>query len=170
MCHQLERTSIGKALQRGLERLAVFVPADDLELPRPAKALDGRSSAELLGLQDRLESLYVAMLVTIASRGFHAIGELFISSPAQLARYRCELSDVPNLLVRVTARPDVVESREEARGNRFVGTAAGHLARDAPGDGFDLVVDTSALSIESAAALVIESIQAIERRDPTLQL
>lgn len=156
------KTTIGKALQRRLDRLAVFVPADDLDLPRPSKSLDGRSDSELFALQDRLESLYLAVLVTIASRGFHAIGEVFISAPEQRERYRRELAPVQHLLVRVTAPPDVVQARERARGDRYSGTAAGHLARDRSGGGFDVVLDTALLSSESAADLVVARIQAIE--------
>ena len=103
------------------------------------------------------------MLVTIATRGFHAIGEVFISSPEQMRRYRDELTSVRYLIVRVTAPLEVVEARERVRANRHLGTAARQIGLDRVHDGFDLTLDAAHLSTEAAADMVISRLQAIER-------
>lgn len=159
------KTSIGRALQRRLRRVAVFVPADDLDLPRPSRALDGLAIPDLLDLQDRLESLYFGLLAAAARRGFHAIGEVFLSSPAQLSRCRVELAEVPRLLVRVTTPAGIAERRERQRGDRHPGTVKGHLANDHLGDEFDLVLDTAGCTPEEAADRVVRR---IEGRDGSL--
>jgi len=69
------------------------------------------------------------------------------------------LSDCPVLFVKVTCDLEELRRREKARGNRTVGHAEKLLGLLAPKEGYDLVIDTHAVSTEDAAETIIDAVQ-----------
>ena len=64
----------------------------------------------------------------------------------------------PLLLVQVSCPPDILAQRERERGNRAPGSTAASLEYLYPKDGYDLTVDTGALTAEACSEVIFEKL------------
>lgn len=84
------------------------------------------------------------------------IDDVFLDGVVSQERTRSRLSGLEVLWVGVHCAPDIAAAREQARGDRPVGMAAGQALRVHDGVAYDLVVDTGAATPEKCARLIAD--------------
>jgi chloramphenicol 3-O phosphotransferase len=70
------------------------------------------------------------------------------------------LAGRPHRLVAVVCPLDVLEAREQARGNRRIGQARAQHERVLAGASYDLVIDTHALALDDCVDRVVALLSA----------
>ena len=81
-----------------------------------------------------------------------------ITSERIFRQLQTACGDVPLRPVRVSCPPEVLLAREKARGNRSPGSAEASLAYLCPKDGYELTVDTHAMTAEACAARILAAL------------
>ncbi|MBR5114329.1 MAG: AAA family ATPase [Oscillospiraceae bacterium] len=101
-------------------------------------------------------------LLEAASRALRSCGGVIIDHVITSKRIFDQLTDAFHAcnmkLIRVTCPREILKTREAARGNRCPGSAEASDAYLFPKDGYDLTVDTHAMSAEECAERIFESI------------
>lgn len=95
-----------------------------------------------------------AAAVAFADAGYDVVVDTVFERAECVATAQAMLARHEHALVAVTCALDVLEARERARGNRRIGQARGQRERVLHDARYDLVVDTSAMSIAECTAAV----------------
>jgi len=152
------KTSAGRALQSVTELPAIFIPGDDLDLPRHARSLERLRELpphEANRLEAELDSAYLHGLNSFVQHGFHAIGELIFKEPARTATCLRVLTEIPHLLVLLQCDADVRRTRERLRNDRPLGLSDKTSDTARPSNvRFDLELDTSELTPQAVAEAI----------------
>jgi chloramphenicol 3-O phosphotransferase len=104
---------------------------------------------------ERLAAGMRAALAAFARAGNDLIVDDVFIDPAWLDGWRKELAGLEWLLVGVLAPLDVLEEREQARGNRILGEARAQVDVIHRGIVYDLTVDTAVQSPEECAGAIL---------------
>lgn len=161
------KTAVGTALHGRLPRPSVFIPGDALKLPEgsPAqnaiRAMSREAQFEFILATDRA---YYGALESYRQQGIHAIGEVGIFNQPRRELLMEELQRLPIRLIRLTSAEQARVEREAARGDRWVGISAYTAENEETDMPFDLVIDTTAITAEEAADVIIEHIARIATR------
>ena len=158
------KSSIARALQARLPEPWLVFAVDDLiaamppSMPADAGGITfGSDGAVTVG--DRFIALNVAWehgIAAMVRAGAPVIvDDLFLRGRTNQDRWRAALGDLPVLWVGVHCEPAVLAEREQARGDRAIGMAAGQLPLVHTGVGYGLEVNTTHQSPEACAALIV---------------
>jgi chloramphenicol 3-O phosphotransferase len=93
-------------------------------------------------------------IAALAAQGNHLIVDDVMFDASEAAEYRRLLGGCDLRLVGLFAPLAVLEQREMARGDRAIGLARGQMARVHRGIGYDLEIDTSAMSAAEVAGAI----------------
>lgn len=102
-----------------------------------------------------LTEVMFASVAAFAGRGFDVVVDTVFERPECIEACQRALEGVNVSFVGLTCPVDVLECRERARGNRPVGLARGQSGRIHDGCVYDLMLDTSELSVDACAARII---------------
>jgi len=103
----------------------------------------------------RVERAWMRSVATIARDEVNVfIDDVFLGGAASQQRWRVALGDVSHRFVAVHCARDVLLEREQARGDRHIGSAAGQFDRVHDGVDYDFEVDTTNASTAECAAAI----------------
>jgi chloramphenicol 3-O phosphotransferase len=102
-----------------------------------------------------LSEAMLATAIAFADRGFLTIVDTVFERTESLQRLREVFGHRRYHLVAVTCPVDVLETREQARGNRRLGQAREQHQRVLQGAVYDLYLDTHALELEACVMQVL---------------
>jgi chloramphenicol 3-O phosphotransferase len=136
---------------------------DERWMESGSKAADGFKWTEGVGMVPgpaglRLAAGMRAAVAAIARADNGVLVDDVFIEPAWLDDWRRVLAGLEWLLVGVFAPLDVLEERERARGNRIAGEARAQFDVIHRDIAYDVAIDTSRLSPEEAAAVVLAAI------------
>lgn len=106
-----------------------------------------------------------AMTVAIARAGLDLIIDDIAFGEEQIHPWRDCLREFPTLWVGITASLATLTAREQARGDRLGGSARDQLARVHVGVTYDLMLDTTALTIPVAVGRIIAALPPTHREN-----
>jgi chloramphenicol 3-O phosphotransferase len=170
------KTTIATALQERLPDPYLRVSLDALIDAMPAKVNDwtGHGPAPGYSFQatddgsghlvqrivagpygKRIAPAFRAMAVALARSGLDLIIDDIAFGAEQVRPWRDCLRDFPTLWVGITASVATLVAREEARGDRLGGSARDQHARVHVGVDYDLLLDTTSLTIAEAVERII---------------
>ncbi|MCB1135941.1 MAG: AAA family ATPase [Chlamydiia bacterium] len=95
-----------------------------------------------------------AIVLCLLQEGHHLILDDIPLSPADFLKWKETLKGWSSLYVGVTAPLDVLEHRESTRGDRMVGSARAQYHASRMDFGYDLVLDSSLLTLSDQLALI----------------
>jgi len=163
------KTTVARAVQRLSDEPWVYLgidtfwnAVDERWMEHGSRAADGflwATDATIVPgpAGQRLAAGMRAAVAALAKAGNDVlVDDVFLDS-AWLDDWRRLLADLEWILVGVLAPLHVLEKRERARGNRIVGEARAQIASIHEGVPYDLTVDTSRLSPEEAARIILAS-------------
>jgi len=163
------KTSLSRALQRRLPRPWLTFGVDSLIAAMPPQ-LEGAPEGLMIYADGRvttgpawqaLEADWRRALGAMARSGVRlVIDEVMFGGAEAQAQWNAALAGLSVLWVAVTCDPAEMARREAARGDRVVGMSALQAGIVHGGVVYDLEVDTSALSPEECAKLVLERVLA----------
>jgi chloramphenicol 3-O phosphotransferase len=90
------------------------------------------------------------MVVALARCDLNLIIDDIAFGAEPVQTWRDCLAEFAVLWVGITASPETLDAREQARGDRLTGSARDQLARVHQGVSYDLLLDTTDLSIADA--------------------
>jgi chloramphenicol 3-O phosphotransferase len=103
----------------------------------------------------RVEQAWMRSIGNIARDGVNVfIDDVFLGGSASQQRWHAALGDVPHRFVAVRCERNVLLEREQARGDRHIGSAADQIDRVHAGVTYDIEVDTTNTSTEDCAATI----------------
>jgi len=169
------KTTIARALQATLAEPYLYLSSDTLIDLMPSKTNDWSGERSAVGYfferavdeagsevfrvakgayGEKMFPAFRAMVLALARSDLKLIIDdiAFGEEPARL--WRDCLRDFTVLWIGVTASAEALIAREAARGDRLVGSARGQLARVHTGVTYDLLLDTTDLSVEAIVALI----------------
>jgi chloramphenicol 3-O phosphotransferase len=121
--------------------------------------VDGGITFRAGPIGDRLLASYRGTVAAMAHNGLNVIvDEVVLDEAAWLDWVQC-LEALPVLWVRVDCPIDVLEAREQERGDRLPGLARSQLATVHRHPTYDLVVDTAASDAAACAARVAAAVR-----------
>ncbi len=146
----LPQTWLADGIDRLLEMLPPALRDDDAGLKLQ------RDNVFTVGPElRRAEHAWMAGVARMARDGANiVVDDVFLGGRASQARWRDALTDVPLRFIAVHCAPDVLAARERARGDRFVGTAAGQAAVVHESVAYDFEVDTTFTPCATCAAAI----------------
>ncbi|MFN8511097.1 MAG: AAA family ATPase [Thermomicrobiales bacterium] len=97
-----------------------------------------------------------ALIVTLARTDLSVIVDDIAFGQEQVQPWREELRDFDVLWVGVTADLATLMAREQARGDRLVGSARDQAARVHAGVTYDLMIDTTATATDAAVRQILD--------------
>ena len=142
------KSSAGVELQRITRLPSVFMPSDDLELPRPStfmNSLSSMTSAERNKAQLALDHAYTAALAAFPPQGAHAIGEVILKDADRLRAWRSGMAPVRHRLVHLYCDQEELQRREDGRNDRPRGLAVATAKEEISCDP-DLELDVTSLN------------------------
>lgn len=151
------KTSIGRCLQELLPRPWLLVGVDDLIDVAPSSVISyGPQGDVVLGEQWRaLEAAWSSGVAAMARAGAGVIiDDVFLDGALSQRRTGHHLEGLNVLWVGVRCAPEVAAAREQVRGDRPAGMAAGQAEVVHRGVDYDVVVDSGASSAEDCARLI----------------
>jgi len=92
----------------------------------------------------------------ISDQGKDVIVDTVICSLHSFASFATKLAGYPVIMVKVACPIEELNRREAARGDRDIGLAAGQADIMVPRDGYDLIADTHALSVNECACRIMD--------------
>ncbi len=98
-----------------------------------------------------LTEAVLAGAVSFANRGFDVVVDTVFERVESLIATQTALTNLPHSLVAVTCPIEVLETREQVRGNRSVGLARGQYRRVFQGAVYALTIDTALDTPETCA-------------------
>lgn len=104
-----------------------------------------------------------AMTVALARSGLDLIIDDIAFGEEQVRPWRDCLREFPTFWVGITASVATLTAREQARGDRLGGSARDQLARVHVGVTYDLMLDTTALTIPAAVGRIIAALPPTHR-------
>lgn len=99
------------------------------------------------------------ILDVVAKQGFNIVVDSFITTQDELKPYKERLAKYNMFFVYLYATEQIIESREETRGNRLKGSAIHWLKHFVCKDDHDIIVDTSAVSVEEICNKILNHIK-----------
>lgn len=180
------KSTIARAVQAGLSTPFLIFGVDTLiDAMPPALSTDPTDPMDLTDLTDptdpadpaglvitddgqvlpgaefrRLENGWYRGLAEMARAGVGVIlDEVFLGGAASQARVRAAFDGLRICWVAVRCDPAVAAAREAARGDRVAGMAALQAESVHLGVDYDLQVDSSALSLEVCARLIVAAVE-----------
>jgi chloramphenicol 3-O phosphotransferase len=170
------KTTVAKALQEALSEPYLHIGIDKLIGFMPDKINNWTGGEALLGfswkesLDPTGNSIYeiqcgpfakkiirtlkdIALL--LASQGYHLIIDDVAFDPIEVEEWKELLKGYHTLYVGVLTPLDILEEREQRRGNRFPGTARGQYFKVHQNVSYDLEINTHTESLQT----IIESIK-----------
>lgn len=151
------KTSIGRCLQELLPRPWLLLGVDDLIDVAPSSVISyGPHGEVVLGEHWRaLEAAWSAGVAAMARAGAGVIvDDVFLEGVASQQRTGDYLDGLEVLWVGVHCPPEVAAAREQARGDRPAGMAAGQAKVVHRGVAYDVVVDSGSTTAEGCARLI----------------
>lgn len=145
------KTTIGRALQRELGSSCVYVDVDSLWGSLPQDTVVGAK------VFTDLTDVLFAQAARWASLGYQVVADTVFENRecvAICARH-CEGHDT--YLVAVTCSLEVLEQREQARGDRRVGLARGQAMRVHTYVASDLMVDSSTQAPDTCVSVIVDA-------------
>ena len=100
----------------------------------------------------------LAKALALLETGSGVIIDHVITSERIFDQLTEHLSSYPIRSVHIACPPDILKSRELARGNRCIGSAEASVEYLFPKEGYDLVVDTGTKSPAENALLIIKAL------------
>jgi chloramphenicol 3-O phosphotransferase len=162
------KTSIAKALQEKLTDPYMHISVDNFFHFLPERFLNPTSLEEI----DRLGNLipnvisgFHKCIAALATAGNYLIVDHVLQEQDWLKKCVESLEELDVLFVGVKCPLEIAERREKERGNRNIGTARYQIDRVHAHDQYDIVVNTSILTIEACASEIMEKMQ--ERTQPS---
>lgn len=159
------KTSIARCLQSMLTTPRLLLGIDDLTRAAPDKGInDGTllrvSETGHVEIGPGWQSLETSWYIGIATIAAHGTGlivdEVFLDGGAGQERLRKALRGLEVLWVGVTCDHEVARAREALRPDRVAGQADSQALVVHEGVEYDLIVDTSHVTSESCAALILD--------------
>lgn len=150
-------TSIGRCLQELLPWPWLLLGVDDLIDVAPSSVISyGARGEVVLGEQWRaLEAAWSRGVAAMARAGAGVIiDDVFLEGALSQQRTRDSLEGLDVLWVGVRCAPEVATAREQARGDRPAGMAAGQAEVVHRGVVYDVVVDSGCASAQECVALI----------------
>jgi chloramphenicol 3-O phosphotransferase len=128
---------------------------------QPIVAADGSTVYRVVAGEygRRIGPAFRAMVVALARCDQNLIIDDIAFGAEQLQAWRDCLGEFVVLWVGITASPETLAARERARGDRLAGSARDQLARVHHGVSYDLLLDTTDLSIADAVERIVARIQ-----------
>ena len=164
------KTTVARAFQERAARVFLNFSIDSILYALPPRALDHLTNGTAIpGLPyQELDIAYYACLRELAALGRDLVTDNAITSRAQAERLVAAVTGHRVLLVSVYAPPEVLDERERARGDRVSGLASRQLATIDQWLEYDLAIDSSIESADSAAERIVaalsnEALTAFER-------
>lgn len=151
------KTSIGRRLQELLPRPWLLLGVDSLIDIAPSSIISyGPQGEVVVGEQwHALETAWSRGVATMARAGVGVIiDDVFLDGAVSQRRTGDYLEGLEVLWVGVRCAPEVAAAREQARGDRPVGMAAGQADVVHRGVAYDVVVDSGFTSTEECARLI----------------
>jgi chloramphenicol 3-O phosphotransferase len=164
------KTTVARAVQRLADepwvRLGIdafWGAIDERWMERGPRAVEGcawMEDAKIVPgpVGQRLAAGMRAALAAFARAGNDLIVDDVFVDPAWFDGWQNELAGIEWLLVGVLAPLDVLEEREQARGNRILGEARAQVDVIHRGIEYDLTVDTSVQSPEECAGAILAAL------------
>jgi chloramphenicol 3-O phosphotransferase len=160
------KTSLLRALQDACETPLLDLGIDRFIWALPGRYLDRPLWDDVLGRADqagetghRLVSAMHHAIRSAALQGWRVIADHVLIEPAWLEEAACLFIDLPVWLVGVRCPLETLEARERARRNRTLGQARRQFELIHRPGIYDVEVDTSVLSPEQAAAVVLARVR-----------
>lgn len=156
------KTSIARAFQELAPRVFLNFSIDSVLLALPPSALARiASGADISDLEyPRLARAFHACVRQLLDLGHDLVIDNAITARYQADLLIAALSEHDVLMVGIDCPVDVLGERERRRGDRREGLAAQQCERIHLWLLYDLMVDTSTVSAEDAAAKIVESLVA----------
>ena len=143
------KSTLAKAVRARRGQGAALVSIDQLfAFMHP----DARNNWQLFST---LTNALFANVVALHDGGYDVIAETVFERADCIAAMQRILRDRPYRLVAVTCPLDVLDAREQARGNRRLGQAREQHARVLHAARYDLELDTHAMSLETCVERVL---------------
>ena len=155
------KTSLAKVLQATAPSPAFHISLD--AFVSMSNRRDMRSDAERAEAYKLHCENFRATLARIVQTHFDMVVDLVLRDEAELQACIKALSARTTYLIGVTAPLDVLEARERLRDDRASGIAREQMADPVYQREYDLVLDTSKMSSEAAAAAIQKLIDERER-------
>lgn len=170
------KTTIARALQATLAEPYLYLSSDTLIDLMPSKTNDWSGERSAVGYfferavdeagsevfrvakgtyGEKMFPAFRAMVLALARSNLKLIIDDIAFGEEQVRLWRESLRDFMVLWIGVTASAEALIAREAARGDRLVGSARDQLARVHTGVTYDLLLDTTDLSVEVIVALII---------------
>lgn len=151
------KTSIGRRLQDLLPQPWLLLGVDDLIHIAPSSLVSYGPNGEVV-FSDHwraLERAWARGVATMARAGAGVlIDDVFLDGVASQQRTNDDLEGLNVLWVGVHCAPEVAAARERARGDRPAGMAAAQAEIVHRGVNYDVIVDSSSLSVDDCARLI----------------
>jgi chloramphenicol 3-O phosphotransferase len=167
------KTSIAKALQENLSEPYMHISLDNFFHFLPESIFNPTTQKEndrLVSLIPKVVSGFHKSITGLATTGNHLIVDHVLQEEDWLKECVEVLQELDVLFVGVKCPVEIVELREKARGDRDIGTARYQMGRVHAHDLYDLVLDTSTLSIEACMNKIMEAMPKIPRPSAFQQL
>ena len=153
------KTSLAQVLQRRLKMLYMHVSIDGFGQMFPEEVEEPISPETVAMIQTNLIAGFHRCLGALAHTNNYVIADHVLQESAWWAECAQILADMSVLLVQVWCPLEELERREAARGDRRVGMARKQFDKVYGSGVYDVMVDTSQLSSDESAQVVLEHIR-----------
>lgn len=151
------KSSIGRRLQELLPQPWLLIGVDDLIHVAPSSLVSYSPDGEVVFSDDwrALEEAWSRGVATMARAGARVlIDDVFLDGEVSQQRTSDNLEGLGVLWVGVHCAPETATARELARGDRPAGMAAAQAEVVHRGVTYDVIVDSSACSVDECAHLI----------------
>lgn len=152
------KTTLGAEIVELLDTPWHVLPVDLLHSVRSRPDLRGVGGIDWDQVITATRAGYHRALAGLATGGCDVLADHVLNESWRLADLLQVTAGLDVLLVHVTCSPDVLQAREEARGDRLAGSALDQLDLVFAHGDCDLLVDTSTLSVQECARRVADLI------------
>ncbi len=178
------KTTIARALQATLAEPYLYLSSDTLIDLMPAKTNDWSGERSAIGYfferavdgtgsevfrvakgayGEKMFPAFRAVVLALARSDLKLIIDDIAFGEEQVRLWRDDLQDFAVLWVGVTANAETLIAREAARGDRLVGSARDQFARVHTGVTYDLLLDTTDLSVNEAAERIVAQLSSADQ-------
>ena len=171
------KSTLAKALQEALVEPYLRLGIDKIIGFMPDKINDWTGKPALLGFSwekatdptghpvyqirtgpfaERITRSLKDIVVLLALQGYHMIIDDVAFGAIQVDEWKAALKDFQVLYVGVVTPLAILEEREKARGDRFLGSARGQFFKVHENVSYDLEIDTHTYSIEENVHIILK--------------
>jgi chloramphenicol 3-O phosphotransferase len=154
------KTAIARAFQELAPRVFLNFSVDSILMGLPQSAVDRiKSGAPIADLRyPELVRAFYACVRALAGLGHDLVIDHAVISQREAELLHAAMEGHRALLVGVSCPLEVLQQRERDRGDRRIGMAAAQSARIHQWLAYDLMVDTSLLSADEAARVIVAAL------------